>query len=162
MNARELQSGIVADLNELFKNSLYKTPSGSMAAPSFFKQFLPKRQSEEDDDPFPYGIVRLDNGAIAGTTDPHKVAIIVLVGVFDDAPENQGHTTVLEIMEKIQERFENIPVVMDLNKRMIGRVDPDTPVSWALQDEESYPYFFGGLNLTFDLPAPRTKVSDLI
>lgn len=162
MNARELQTGIVADLNGLFQDSLYKTPAGTMAKPSFFMQFLPKRQSEEDDDPFPYGIVRLDNGAIAGPTDPHQVAIIILVGVFDDAIENQGHTTVLEIMEKIQEHYQREPVVKDLGGRMIGRLNTDTPVSWALQDEESYPFFFGGLNLTFDLPAPRTKVSDLI
>lgn len=162
MNARELQSGIVADLNELFKDSLYKTPSGEMGKPSFFKQFLPKRKSEDDDDPFPYGIVRLDNGAIAGTTESHQVGIIILVGIFDDALENQGHGAVLEIMEKIQEHYQREPVVKDLNGRMMGRIDPDTPVSWALQDEESYPFFFGGLNLTFDLPAPRTKVSELI
>ena len=162
MNARELQTAQVADLNKLFKDSLYKTPSGEMAKPSFFKQFLPKRQSEEDDDPFPYGIIRLDNGAIAGGTDPHKVGTIILIGIFDDAPENQGHTAVLEIMEKIQEHYQNNPVIADLNGRIIGRLDTQTPISWALQDEESYPYFFGGLNLTWDLPAPRTKVSDLV
>ena len=156
MNARILQDALVADLTELFKDRRYPTPDDDDAvALSVFAQNLPKRKSENDDDPFPYIIARLDSGGIETQTSPHKVAVLLLIGVYDDHPENQGHRTVLEIMEVIQQHYEETPL---LDRQFVFK----DPFNWALQDEESYPYFFGAANLTFELPAPRRKVSDLV
>jgi hypothetical protein len=155
MNARILQDAIVADLTDLFKGRCYATPDGGTAAPAFFAQNLPKRKSEEDDDPFPYVIVRLDSGNIETQTDPHKVAVILLVGAYNDDASNQGHRTVLEIMEVIQQHYEERPL-------LAGQFVFVDPFSWALQDEESYPYFFGAASLSFTLPAPRREWSDLV
>lgn len=155
MNARQLQDALVADLQELFKDRRYETPAGGTAALSVFPQNLPKRESENDDDPFPYIIARIDSGGVETQTDPHKVAVLLLVGIYDDDAANQGHRAVLEIMEVIQQHFEETPLL----DRQFTFVDP---FNWALQDEESYPYFFGAANLTFELPAPRRKVSDLV
>ena len=154
MNARILQDALVADLKELFKNRRWETPAGETAALSVFPQNLPKRESEDDDDPFPYIIARIDSGAIESQTNPHKVAVLLLVGVYDDAAENQGHRGVLEILEVIQQHYEETPL-------LDGQFTFTDPFNWALQDEESYPYFFGAANLTFTLPAPRRKASDL-
>lgn len=155
MNARLLQDAMVADLSELFKDRRYKAPDGRDVSLSVFAQNLPKRQSEDDDDPFPYIIVRIDSGNIETQTDPHKVAVILLIGNYDDSPENQGHRAVLEIMELIQQHYEEMPL---LAEKFIFT----DPFNWALQDEESYPYYFGAANLTFKLPAPRRKWSDLV
>ena len=155
MNARILQDALVADLQELFKNRRYATPIGGTAALSVFAQNLPKRESEDDDDPFPYIIARIDSGDIESQTDPYKVSVFLLIGVYDDAKENQGHRTVLEIMEVIQQHFEETPL-------LDNQFTFTDPFHWALQDEESYPYFFGGVEITFTLPAPRRKWSDLV
>lgn len=155
MNARHLQDAVAADLSELFKNRRYKSPNGGDEALSVFKQSLPKRQSEEDDDPFPYIIARIDSGGIATQQDPHQVAVLLLIGIFDDNPENQGHLAVLEILEVIQQHYEESPLL----KGQFTFVDP---FNWALQDEDSYPYYFGAANLSFKLPAPRRKASDLV
>lgn len=155
MNARILQDALVADLTELFKDRRYHAPISDDTALSVFSQNLPKRESEEDDDPFPYIIVRIDSGAIESQTDPHKVAVLLLVGVYDDDKENQGHRAVLEIMEVIQQHYEETPL-------LDGQFTFTDPFNWALQDEESYPYFFGAANLNFTLPAPRRKWSDLV
>lgn len=155
MNARILQDALVADLKELFKNRRWETPAGGTAALSVFPQNLPKRESEDDDDPFPYIIARIDSGAIESQTNPHKVAVLLLVGVYDDDAANQGHRGVLEILEVIQQHYEETPL-------LDGQFVFTDPFNWALQDEESYPYFFGAANLNFELPAPRRKWSDLI
>lgn len=155
MNARILQDALVADLKELFKYRRFKTPAGDTAPPSVFSQNLPKRKSEADDDPFPYIIVRIDSGAIKSQTDPHNVTVLLLVGVYDDDTENQGHRAVLEIMEAIQQHYEETPL-------LASQFTFTDPFNWALQDEESYPYFFGAANLNFTLPAPRRKWSDLV
>lgn len=155
MNARELQSDLAKDLEKLFAGKLYKAPTGENAGISVFEQHLPKRLDDESEDPFPYIIVRLDSGGIDTQTDPHKVAVLLLVGIFDDSIKNEGHKAVMEIIEKIQNHYEAEPV-------LAGQFRRTDPFNWALQDEESYPYFFGAANLTWALPATRTKVSDLV
>lgn len=155
MNARELQTALVDDLKKLFTGKLYKTPAGENAGISVFEQHLPKRLDDESEDPFPYIIVRLDSGGIDTQTDPHKVAVLLLVGIFDDSVKNEGHKAVMEIIEKIQNHYEAEPV-------LAGQFRRGDPFNWVLQDEESYPYFFGAANLTWELPATRTKWSDLV
>lgn len=156
MNARLLQDALVDELRELFKDRRYKTPAGDDEVPlSVFPQNLPKRESEDDDDPFPYIIARIDSGAIESQTDPHKVAVLLLIGVYDDDPANQGHRAVLELLEVIQQHFEETPLLAQ-------QFTFEDPFNWALQDEESYPYFFGAANINFKLPAPRRKASDLV
>lgn len=155
MTARELQDALVSDLRTLFANRRYKTPGDQTAAISVFSQNLPKRLSEEDDDPFPYLVVRINGGSVESQTDPHKVSVYILVGVYDGNAENQGHRTVLEIIELIQSHYERSPL-------LDGKFVFTDPFHWALQDEDSYPYFFGGVEITFDAPAPRREWSDLV
>lgn len=154
MTARELQHDVAEDLREMFKHDLYKTPTDGTSPPNVFKQFLPKLESDDEDDPFPYIIVRVDSGGIDSQTDPHKVALILVIGIYDDDTQNQGHATVLEIIERIQQHYEETPALAEF-------VFTD-PFGWALQDEETYPYYYGAVNLTFNAPAPRTKASDLV
>ena len=154
MNARLLQDALVEDIAELFKNRQYTSPHIENACLQVFSQNLPKRESEEDDDPFPYVIVRLDGGSIESQTAPYKVSVLLLVGIFDDDPANQGHRAVLEIFEELQRHYEETPLVA---RQFIF----DDPFEWALQDEESYPYFFGAARLSFKVTAPRRQVSDL-
>lgn len=162
MTVRDLQDSLVADLEKLFEHSRYKTPDGDLKKPNVFPQFLPKRMNEDDDDPFTYLIVRVDNGAIETPASAHKVATLILIGVFDDDAANSGHAAILEIMEKIQERYQKSTALLGLDEKTIVAVlDRDSPMTWALQDEESYPYFFGGINITWDLAAPRQEASDL-
>lgn len=163
MNARILQDAMVVDLAELFKNRRYKKPGGSSAAMSVFSQALPKQQTADETetetvtefDPFPYTIVRIDSGLIETQTDPYKVSLLLLLGVFDDDPNNQGHRTILEMIELIQQHYEEHP-------DLAGMFVFTDPFSWALQDEDSFPYFFGGIEITFKVPAPRHAWSNLI
>lgn len=155
MNARELQRALKDDLTSLFQETRYPSPDGARSAVSVFKQHLPMMQAEDADDPFPYIIVRLDSGGIANQTDPHKVAVLLLIGAYDDGTDNQGHEAVLEMLEKIQHHYEETPL-------LAGQFIFTDPFNWALQDEESYPYNFGAANLTFTLPATRRKASDLV
>ena len=180
MTARIFQEALVADLTELFSGDYYKTPevlpqeewpewlkerpelqkdfnTHRMDHPKAYAQFLPKRESDDADDPFPYIIARLYDGAIENQEDAYKINAILLVGVFDDDPANQGHYTVLEIMERIQRHFEERPVLAEK-----FRLSNAEPVQWALQDEESFPYFFGACYLSFDLLPPRNERSKFV
>lgn len=181
MTVRDLQKALAADLDELFKGDFFKTPEVApeaewpdwikensmpapdyrlhrMAAPKVYQQFLPLEETKSGtitsnaESLFPYIIVRADKGGIESPTDAHKADIILLIGIFDDDPRNNGHEAVLEIIERIQMHYQEKPL-------LAGRFVFADPFEWALQDEESYPYYFGACQLHFKLPAPRVKRS---
>jgi hypothetical protein len=155
MTARQLQSALVEKLTELLKGRRYHTPDGGTAAPTVFAQNLPRQETAEEVDPFPYVIVRIDSGNIETQTSPYKVAVVLIVGIYDEDLSNQGHMDVLDIFEHIQSGLEANPLVG-------GEFVFTDPFNWALQDEESYPYFFGAASLSFSVPAPRREWSELV
>lgn len=174
MNARALQIAVKENLEALFAGTILKAPpevpadrpayqldgpeqeppeeSPRTAPISIFEQELPIRDAGGED-PFDYIIVRLDTGGVDSPTDPHKVNVILLIGVYDDDKLNQGHKTVLEIIERIQDHYEQQPTLAD------GAFRFTDPFHWALQDEPSFPYFYGACNLAFHTYAPRTEGS---
>ena len=151
MTALDLQKEIQNDLEALLANRRYKTPDGGFAAPQIFRQFVPKRASEEDDDPFPYIEVRIAGARLPNQESPEKVQVFLIIGIYDDDHENNGMDSVMEIIHVIKTHYEETP-------RLAGVFVCDTeesPIEWDLQEEESWPYFFGVMSLVFNIPAPR-------
>jgi hypothetical protein len=101
------------------------------------------------DDLFPYIIVRVETGKVQQIDGNQTVEVRLLFGVYDDAYLNNGHRDVLHMIHKIYERFSKNPL-------LAGKYELVMPMEWALQDEGSYPYFFGGMDLNFEtLPIVR-------
>ena len=69
---------------------------------------------------------------------------------------NLGTIAVMEIMEKIQSHYEQEPSLEN------GKFYFDGPFHWAMQDEDSFPYYFGACELSFTLSAPRKKMSQYV
>ena len=168
MNARELQIALMDDLEALFKDRPFKTPHNTMEPPKAYQQNLPPKDARSEDDPFPYIIVSLDQGGVDTVTDPHKVRVILVIGIYDDGlldfreppPEagewdtrNFGTMSVLEIIERIQEHYQQRPSLCN------GKFYFDGPFHWVLQDETVFPYNIGACDLTFTLAAPRKERS---
>ena len=175
MNARELQQAVIDDLNDLFSKNYFKTPNREMKPLKAYRQQLPQFDAQHTDDFFPYIIVRIDKGSTETPTSPHKVDILLVIGIYDDATEeyiqmsgkefedkdgwysrNLGTIAVMEIMEKIQSHYEQEPSLEN------GKFYFDGPFHWAMQDEDSFPYYFGACELSFTLSAPRKKMSQYV
>jgi len=175
MNARALQAAVRADLERLFRDTRLSAPpelhadrpahqpDGPEGEPPeevprtapirVFEQALPIREGGGED-PYPYLIVRLDAGGVESPTDPHRIGVLVLAGVYDGDRRNQGHRTVLELLERIQDHYGAHPTLDG------GAFRFADPFRWALQDEPSYPYFYGACELAFTTHAPRTEGSE--
>ena len=99
------------------------------------------------DDDFPYIIVALNEGSIENESSAQEVSVLLYIGVYDNAENVNGHKDIINIIEKIYERFAKNPV---LAKRYVFKY----PMTWALQDEkedvDTYPYFFGGIEMKFE------------
>ena len=89
--------------------------------------------------------MRLANGA-HDTTQGNETATINLVfGCYDRDANHQGHRDVLGLIERVKQRFCRNPI--------LGPYQQTGRMEWVREEEDPYPYYFGGLQLTFQLPA---------
>ena len=152
MTAQILQEELVKEIGVIFRDDLFKDSAGEYIKMNVYEQNLPIRQDEDAPDPIPYVIVRVETGQAKGGAEPQEVFVTLLIGYFDDDAGNNGHKGVLGIIQKIQERFMKEPM---LAKQFYFMNDEQHPFDWALQDEESFPYFFGAASMTFATAAIR-------
>lgn len=118
------------------------TPSDEDLDPSVIEEGLGLTDAENAEDPYPYALVRVTEGKIEKIDGEQAVEVFLLFGVFDDDLENQGHKDILNMIQKVYERFSK-------NAILAARYECVMPINWALQEEESYPYYIGGMTLNF-------------
>lgn len=169
MVALALQSALAEEIRIITENMVLKDHRGNPARLSVFEQNLPKRQIQksnlgdfEDEEPeedeecveefFPYCIVKLDSGNSKGFEEAHIVKITLIAGIFDDSEMADGYKRILNIFEDIRARFRKNPI---LDRKYICE---DT-ISWALadEDEDTFPYFFGGMYLEWQTAEIRRE-----
>lgn len=161
MVATFLQDDLAEELGSLFADFRANSPGGERVPLNIFKQFLPIPTAQEIPDtvtdleleegiydavaeqvPFPYILIRLTDGVITNIGGEQTVSVNIIIGTVDRSADNQGYKDVLNIIQKIYERFSK-------NAILAGRYECAMPIEWALQEEESFPYFFGGMALNF-------------
>lgn len=147
-----LQEALAEEIERLLSDNLYKKPGTKELVPiNVFLQSIPVNETDEEDSPVPYVIVRLNSGKDAGTRDSnHAVKLVVIIGIWDDSLESQGHRDVMNIIDKIYYRFQTNP---NLN----GVAVHSGEFNWALQEDGYYPYFFGACTLDFHIAAVRRE-----
>lgn len=151
MTPLELQDELVEEMGRILDGYTYKSPDGSRVPINVFAQNLPINESDDEDDPVPYIIVRLDSGEDDGDRDSfNTVSIVAIIGIWDDALDCKGHRDVMNIIQKIYNRFHENP---DLNRKAAYAGD----FKWAIQDEGCHPYSFGACHMRFYIAAIRRE-----
>lgn len=146
-----LQDLLAEEIKDILKDYLYKTPAGERVPMNVFTQNIPVNQDDEDEDPIPYVIIRLNSGEDSGEGDSfNTVNLVIIVGIWDDSSEAQGHRDVLNVFQKVYERFHKNPSLKN-QAVYIGKFD------WALQEDTYYPYSFGACSLSFHIAAIRRE-----
>lgn len=170
MIATYLQDDLAKELEGLFSDSHYYDVDGNPTSLHVYKQFLPVQgvkdlpegltdeqleegtyyAAESQEDPFPYIIVRVGQGTIEDPNGAETVYVTLLLGVHDKSYNNQGYKDIMHMIQVVHHRFSKNPVLAHSYECVM-------PMQWALQDEESYPYFFGGMALKFQLVPIRRE-----
>ena len=157
MTVYDLQLALGKEVERITGDMLFQTPAGGMECLKAFPQCLPLRQigeiggEEDDNDPYPYCIVRIDSGSIATPLESQEVKIILVFGIYDSGEERNGHQALLNIFQRISDRFSRDPILDNycLNYK--------AGIQWVMDDEEPFPYFFGAMNLTWDTASVRRE-----
>ena len=112
-----------------------------------YRQFLPKVTEDDEDETkfFPYAIIRLSEGTTPDDFTPWLVTADILLGVYDTDPNMGGGDHIMIMIRRIIDRFSQ-EALLSRKFRCESKMD------WAVQDEDTYPYFFGGVRLQFNIP----------
>lgn len=166
MTAYALQKELGMEVEAILSDMLFKDVNGSQTNIKSYMQNLPKREQsiyvggvmpiesmmEDEKDLYPHCIIKLDSGFLESAQSAHEIKTFLIFGIFDDDMNCQGHQAILNIIQKIIERFTKNPV---LNDRY--RMNYEAGISWVLDDEDRYPYYFGALEMTWDIACVRRE-----
>ena len=148
MTALDFQKDLATEVENILKDVITYDPDGQLkSGVTAYRQFLPKVTEDDEDETkfFPYAIIRLSEGTTPNDFEPWEVTADILLGVYDVDPMMGGNDNILIMIRRIIDRFSSEAL---LSKRYRCQSQMD----WAVQDEDTYPYFFGGVRLKFSIP----------
>lgn len=148
MTILDFQDALVKDVDKVLKDVFTTDVNGGrVSGVNVYAQNLPIAESDEEDDSqfVPYAIVKLYSGSTEDDETPWTVTADIHFCIHDAGTENQGHRHVMVMCQKLIDRYAAEPL---LDRRYRAKQD----MEWALQDDESHPYFFGGVRIKFDIP----------
>ena len=157
MTGFQLQQDLGDEIEKILKDMLFYDIQGNLVHIKAYPQTLPKRRQEvgkgklmpdeemDGMDPYPFCVVRFDGGKLETLGSTNKITTELIFGVYDEALENKGHQTLLNIFEKVMERFVQDPVLNGCY-----RMNDEDGIEWVLNDEDWYPYIVGAMSMTWD------------
>ncbi|MGG1442095.1 hypothetical protein ABE354_08550 [Brevibacillus laterosporus] len=150
-----LQDALVNEIKALFSTMSFKNVKGEETELNVFAQYLPAKQTDEDGEYFPYAVVRILGGGTSNETDAANCNALIFFGLYDESEDYQGHKDLLNVLRKLETHL--------LKKRIIDRrYRIEFPFDWSVyQDETTFPYYFGGAQTVWTLPAIRQEVNDV-
>ena len=164
MTPDNLQAALVEDLAQLFDGETFASSAGEARPLRVYAQEVPPMEGWDETDrqqeaPEPYLIVRLLEGSIADPDSPQTVSVVLVICLYDAGDQRQGHRDVLHVIARIVERYgENRVVRPSAGLTGGAPFTAQYPIKWALQEDDTRPYYFGGVSLNFEAPAIRQEV----
>lgn len=110
---------------------------------NLFKYNINKQLSEEEEDIFPYILLKLNPVICSGIKVGTNIGITVIVAIKNENLDiSKGYEDVISIIEKIAYRF--------CENNIIKHFTLDKDMKWEVySDEDTYPYFFGAIEMVF-------------
>ena len=144
------QDAMIEMLEELFRGKLYMGQEGRKSL-KIFKQDLPIPEDlDEDVDTdkaeAPYIVVAMSDGEIGDSDGPQTVNFSLVICTYDEGKQREGYQDVANIKEDIVQRVCSAPYFG-------GAFTILKPIVWAMQQDDTYPYYFGACHLICTAPA---------
>lgn len=148
MTILDFQEALMKDVKCTLKDIGTKDVSGkTVEGVNVYAQDLPIIIAGEDDEFkfYPYAIVRLYDGITEDDNSPWTVTADIHFGIYDADEDNQGHRHIMTMIQRVADRFAYEPL---LDRRYRAQQD----IEWALQEENTPPYYYGGVRIKFSVP----------
>lgn len=152
---------LIEMLTELFQGKKYNGQTGRKAL-KIFKQDLPVPEDNDvdadtDEANAPYIVARMAGGAIKDDDVPQTVEFSLVICCYDTGHAREGYRDVANIKEDIIQRLCTRPYFG-------GAFTVLKPIAWAMQQDDTAPYYFGAVNFTCTAPAltQDTELKELL
>lgn len=100
------------------------------------EQYVP----DNFDKKLPYILIKIDSGDDSG--EVRNTKIIFVICIYDDSVKYSGYKQCMQIIERIYQIL--------AKENIISGFSIDYPIKWELPEEDYYPYFFGGIETTWE------------
>ena len=117
-----------------------------------YEQLSPFRESEEEDSPFPYCVVKFDSSRVNNTSQREEVNILLDFGIYYDNIDRQYQHVFYHIYNIIRRRF------LADNFLANFRCSPEMTLALTPTDEDTYPYYFAGIGMRWEIPGIDREV----
>lgn len=147
----QLMEDLADEIKTILGHMRLPTPLHTESEINVFQYGLPVEKTNEDSKKkFPYVLITPQEGETGNGYDAQKVSVNLLIGLFDEDLNNQGKKSVLNIINDIEERF--------LKRPMMERgYYADEEIKWVVDTEDEYPYHYGAMWLSFNIPTFRRE-----
>jgi hypothetical protein len=151
LSALDLQSALIKELTVLFDGQEFMEPKktddeATVLVPlNLYKQSLPYTKGDNGNAYAPFIAVQILSCKQDDETEPQDVTISFDIGIYDNDKSNEGHITVCNIIETIQQD-------LFLKRLLNGKYYVKPPFSWQLNSEDVWPYFAGSIETHWNLP----------
>lgn len=145
MTPYDLQNELMKRMKNLFINSDEEKQKFNI-----YKQVMPEKMISEfdysddskSDSRYPLVVVRVDTGEKQENFDYQTIKIQFIIGARNEGLNGEGYEDVMSAMQL---------VLNDLDKHphMNNKAQLEYPLNWALVDENTYPYFFAGIETSW-------------
>ena len=155
------QDALIETLEELFAGKKYNGQQSRKELKIFKQDFrVPVTLAAEGDTaarPAPNYVVARPGGEIKNDDGPQAVEFSLIVCAYDEGKEREGYQDVANIKEDIVQRLCTKPYFG-------GAFTVLKPIAWAMQQDDTYPYYFGACSLTCTAPAMTqdTEMEELV
>lgn len=151
-----LQQSLADTCREVFKDDLFRDTDNKLVPLNVYEQYLPRKKNNRNEEKFPYCIVKLQEGEHEEVFEPGLSQVLFIFGFFDEDDNFSGYKDVANSLNKLISNLERNPVINDQFQLKL-------PIRWALHEEDTYPYYFGAVETTWEIPnAIREDVEGLI
>lgn len=148
MTFYEFQHDLLKEVEIILKDVICQTTGGeqTIGVKGYSQQLPVVLENDEDESKFfPYFIVRISDAATQDDEEPWIVTADILFGCYDPDKNQGGHEHIMIMIQRTVDRFLAEPLLCRKY-----RAQPNMEV--ALQDEDTYPFFFGGARIKFAIP----------
>lgn len=169
MTVNGLQHELIKEIERLTRGMSLVNRRGDAAAFRGYPQAIPIFPAEPfpydgdgsdggpagERDLFPYFIVRVDSVEYQkADADGRKnlAHVMVAFAVYDDDPGMKGFFTLTAVMERVAMRFQE--------DTALGAFFCSREMSVAYQEDDTFPQFFGAMEMTWDIPDICMEVMD--
>ena len=148
-----LQKTLKTEMENLFQDFILKGVDGEPSRLNVYRQNLPIKSGRDDKDHYPHLRIIILDGEDGGFLEPNQCRILLVAGVWDDNEDRQGFDDLLNVTQKVYKHL--ITTAFD-------QFELEYPIKWKIHEEDTFPFYFAGIETVWTVGKITPPDSDLV